>query len=126
MNSDLFLQQLEDEDLVTQFCDYTISDLQANLSKLIQINTVYSYCESLIIDDLDCEKEVAEILDCCRDKNRSLLCAELPFELLIKLKKTKDEVAKFNCNRHQIVEMILNLIIENTLLYSSLARFAYE
>ena len=122
-----FEQYSQDEDLIAEFADYTISDLRSNLLKLIQTNVVYSYCESLIVEDIDCtEEEIAQILDRCKDKERNLFHIELPFEILLKLKQAKDNVQQTNYNRQQIISLILNLIIENTLLYSSLARFAYN
>ena len=122
-----FEQHIQDEDLTEQFADYTISDLRSNLLKLVQTNVVYSYCESLIIEELDCtESEIAMILDCCKEKDRSLLHTQLPFKVLLELKRVKDEVKQRDWNRQQIVGSVLNLIVENTLLYSSLARFAYS
>ena len=122
-----FEQYSQDEDLIGEFADYTVLDLRSNLLKLIQTNIVYSYCESLIIEEIDCtEAEIAQILDCCKDKERNLFHAELPFEILLKLKKAKDEIQRSDRNRQQIISLILNLIIENTMLYSSLARFAYN
>ena len=122
-----FEQYSQDEDLIDQFAEYTTLDLRSNLLKLIQTNVVYSYCEALIVEKIDCtEEEIAQILDCCKDRNQNLLQAELPFEVLLKLKKAKDEVQQTERNREQIISLILNIIIENTLLYSSLARFAYN
>ena len=122
-----FEQHIQDEDLAEQFADYTTSDLRSSLLKLIQTNVVYSYCESLIIEDLDCtESEIAQILDCCKDKDRSLLHTQLPFKVLLELKRVKDELKQGDWDREQIIGSILNLVVENTLLYSSLARFAYN
>ena len=119
-------QQLEDNDLIEQFAEYTISDLHSNLLNLVQKNVVYLYCESLIMEDLDCDLEVAEILDRVENKKQNLLSAELPFELLIELKRAKDEINKSNFNRPEIIDLILNLIIDNTLLQSSITKFAYS
>lgn len=120
-----FKQQIQDGDLAEQFADYTILDLRSNLLKLIQTNVIYSYCESLIIEEFDgAEEKIAKILDCCKEKDRALLHNQLPFKVLLKLKRVKDEVKQGDWDRQQIVGLILNLIVENTLLYSSLARFA--
>ena len=122
-----FEQYSQEKDLIEEFADYTISDLRSNLLKLIQTNIVYSSCESLIIEDINCtEEEIARILDRCKDKERNLFHAELSFGVMLKLKQAKDEVQQSNRNRQQIISLILNLIIENTMLYSSLARFAYS
>lgn len=122
-----FEQYSQDEDLIEEFADYTISDLHSNLLRLIQINLVYSHCESLIIEEINCtEDKIALILDCCKNRERNLFHSELPFEVLLKLKQAKHEVQQSNRNRQQIISLILNLIIENTMLYSSLARFAYN
>ena len=122
-----FEQYSQDEDLINQFAEYTTLDLRSNLLKLIQNNIVYSYCESLIVEKINCtEEEIAHILDCCKDREQNLFHAALPFEVLLKLKKAKDEVQQTERNREQIINLILNLIIENTMLYSSLARFAYN
>ena len=122
-----FEQRIQDEDLIEQFADYTISDLRSSLLKLVQTNVVYSYCESLIIEELDCtESEIATILDGCKEKDRALLHDRLPFKVLLELKRVKDEVKQRDWNRQQIVGSVLNLIVENTLLYSSLAKFAYS
>jgi len=116
-------QQLEDDDLTEQFAEYTISDLHSNLLKLVQLNVAYLYCESLIIEELDCDLKVAKVLKCCQDKSYNLLSSDLPFELLIKLKQSKDEMNKGNWNRQHTIDLILNLIVDNTLLQSSLLRF---
>lgn len=121
-----FEQRVEDEDLVEQFADYTISDLRSNLSKLIQTNVIYTYCESLILEEYDTESNIADILDCCKKKEWALLNTQLPFEVLLKLKRVKDEIGQSNLNRQEAIGFILSLIVENTLLYSSLARFAYS
>jgi hypothetical protein len=122
-----FEQHIQDEDLAEQFAAYTTSDLRSSLLKLIQTNVVYSYCESLIIEEIDCtELEIAEILDCCKDKDRSSLQTQLPFKVLLELKRVKDELKQGDWDREQIIGSILNLVVENTLLYSSLARFAYS
>ena len=127
MNPNLLLEQYSDQDLSQHFSNYTVSDLQSNLLKLIQTNIIYSHCESLIIDNQDCtEEEIARILDCCKDKSHNSLCTRLPFKLLTKLKNHKDEIQANNWSRQEIVDIILNLVIENTLLYSTLAKFAYE
>lgn len=122
-----FEQHIQDEDLAEQFADYTTSDLRSSLLKLIQTNVVYSYCESLIIEEIDCtELEIAEILDSCKEKDRSSLHTQLPFKILLELKRVKDELKQGDWDREQIIGSILNLVVENTLLYSSLARFAYN
>ena len=122
-----FEQYSQDEDLIDQFAEYTTLDLRSNLLKLIQNNVVYSYCESLIVEKIDCtEEEIAHILDYCKDREQNLFHVALPFEVLLKLKKAKDEVQQTERNREQTINLILNLIIENTMLYSSLARFAYN
>lgn len=122
-----FEQHIEDEDLVEQFADYTISDLRSNLLKLIQTNVIYTYCESLILEEYDCtESNIAEILDCCKKKEWASLNTQLPFEILLKLKRVKDEIKQSSLNRQEAIGFILSLIVENTLLYSSLARFAYN
>ena len=122
-----FEQYSQDEDLIAEFADYTISDLRSNLLRLIQTNIVYSYCESLIIEEINCtEAEIAQILDCCKQKEQSFLQIKLPFEILLKLKKAKDEIRQSDRNRQETISLILNLIIENTLLYSSLSKFAYN
>jgi|GEM_PF-2996225 len=125
MYTDLFFnQQEQNEDLIEQFADYSISDLQSNLLKLIQTNIVYSYCESLIVEESDCvEEKVAIIFDYCQAQNKSLLYDSLPFTILLKLKKAKNYVKKCDRNRQAIIEVILNLIVENTLLHSTLAKF---
>lgn len=121
-----FEQRVEDEDLVEQFADYTIADLRSNLLKLIQTNVIYTYCESLILEEYDTESNIAEILDCCKNKQWALLNTQLPFEVLLKLKRVKDEIRQSDLNRHEAIGFILSLIVENTLLYSSLAGFAYN
>ena len=121
-----FEQHIEDEDLVEQFADYTIADLRSNLLKLIQTNVIYTYCESLILEEYDTESNIAEILDCCKKKEWALLNTQLPFEVLLKLKRVKDEMRQSNLNRQEAIGFILSLIVENTLLYSSLDRFAYS
>ena len=123
MSSCSFFEQFEDRDLIEEFSHYTISDLQSNLSKLIQVNLVYSYCESLIMEQDDCDLEVAIILDSCQEKNFDFVCDRLPFDLLIKLKKVKDELKQDNWQRQELINSILNLILENTLLYSTLTKF---
>lgn len=124
MISDLLFDQNE-RDLVNQFCEYTVSELRSNLLNLIQINVIYLYCEALIIENIDCtEAEIAQILDCC--KNKTLLNSSLPFHLWQKLKKAKDEVNESDWDRDSIINSILNLIVENTLLRSTLAKFAYK
>lgn len=121
-----FEQRVEDKDLVEQFADYTIADLRSNLLKLIQTNVIYTYCESLILEEYDTESNIAEILDCCKKKEWTLLDTQLPFEILLKLKRVKDEIRQSDLNRQEAIGFILSLIVENTLLYSSLARFAYS
>ena len=127
MYSDLLSQPYEqDEDLIEQFSEYTVSDLRSNLLEQMQINVVYSYCESQIIEEPDCsEEEIAQIIDRCRSKNKNLLYSDLPFQVLLKLKRVKNELEDCNYTRTDMISLILNLIVENTLLYSSLARFAY-
>ncbi len=128
MYTDLFFDRPErDKDIAEQFAEYSLSDLQANLLKLIQTNIVYSYCESLIIEEIDrAEEKVASIFDYCQAQNKSLLYDSLPFGILLKLKRAKNDVKKCDCNRQTIIEIILNLIVENTLLHSSLAKFTYD
>ena len=121
-----FSKRLEDTYLIEEFSDYTIKDLQSNLSKLIQVHRIYLYCESLIMEKDDCALEIAIILDCCRDNNFDFVSDLLPFELLIELKKTKNEVEEDDWKRPELISSILNLILENTLLYSTLAKFAYS
>lgn len=127
MISDLLFEQYEEDDLTEQFCEYTVSDLQSNLLKLIQTNIIYSYCEALIIEDVECsEEKIAKIIDCCKERNKTLLKSSLPFHILHQLKRVKDEVKESGWDKHQMINHILNLIVENTLLYSNLAKFAYE
>ena len=127
MNPNLLFEQHIEEDLAEYFSEYTVLDLQSNLLQLIQTNIIYSYCESLIIEDLEnTEEDVAKILECCQQKNIFLLQSNLPFTVLQKLKKVKNEITKSNLDRYEIIDSILNLIVENTLLYSSLAKFAYH
>ena len=127
MNHNLLFEQHLEEDLAEYFSEYTVLDLQSNLLQLIQTNIIYSYCESLIMEDLEhTEEEVAKILKYCKEKKNLLLQSDLPFTVLHKLKKVKDEIAKSNLDRYEIIDLILNLIVENTLLHSSLAKFAYN
>ena len=127
MNPNLLFEQHTEEDLAEYFSEYTVLDLQSNLLQLIQTNIIYSYCESLIIEDLEnTEEDVAKILECCQQKNIFLLQSNLPFTVLQKLKTVKNEITKSNLDRYEIIDSILNLIVENTLLYSSLAKFAYH
>ena len=128
MYPDLFFtQQEQEEDLIAQFADYSIADLHCNLLKLIQTNIVYSYCESLILEDVDdVEEKVISIFDYCQAQNKSLLYDSLPFEVLLELKKAKKNVKQCDRDRKTIIEIILNLVVENTLLHSSLSRFAYN
>jgi hypothetical protein len=127
MYSELPFNQCVDEDLAEHFADYTIVNLRSNLLKLIQINVVYSYCESSIVEQLDStEEEIATILNCCREKDWTLLQTQLPFSVLLDLRKVKHEVHQSDWGRQQIIGLILSLIVENTLLYSSLAKFAYS
>lgn len=127
MIPNLLFEQYEEEDLIDQFSEYTVSDLQSNLLKLVQTNIIYSYCETLIIEDLDCtEESIAKIIECCKKKNQTLLNSTLPFQVLQELKKAKDEIKDSDYDRHYIINLILNLIVENTLLHSSLAKFVYS
>ncbi|MGD1919326.1 MAG: hypothetical protein ACFCAD_10805 [Pleurocapsa sp.] len=127
MIPDLLFEQYEEEDLIDQFSEYTALDLQSNLLKLIQTNIIYSYCESLIIEDVDCtEEKIAEILNYSKERNQTLLNSSFPFHILHQLKQAKDEVKQSSWDKHQTINIILNLIVENTLLHSSLAKFAYN
>ncbi len=127
MIPDLLFDRYEDEDLVTQFEEYTVDDLRSNLLQLIQTNVVYSYCETLIAEDIDCtEEDIAKIIESCKGKNQALLNNTLPFRVLHQLKKVKDELKESNCSKHDTINLILNLIVENTLLHSTLAKFAYN
>ena len=124
MNPNLLFEQHTEEDLAEYFSEYTVLDLQSNLLQLIQTNIIYSYCESLILEDLEyTEEEIAKILKYCKEKKNLLLQSDLPFAVLHKLKKVKDEVTNYNLGRYEIIDLILNLIVENTLLYSTLAKF---
>lgn len=127
MNPNLLFDRHTEEDLAEYFADYSGLDLQSNLVRLIQINIVYSYCESKIIDDLNCtELEIAKILNYCKENNNRLLQSDLPFAILHKLKKVKDDIVNSDLDRYEIIDSILNVIVENTLLYASLAKFAYD
>lgn len=125
MNFNLVSQQFEEDNLVEQFAEYTIAELRQNMLKLAQYNLVYRYCETLIIE-YDNEGMAIHIIDRCQDKSQNLLTKNLPFELLIELKKAKDEVLESDWTREYIIDSILNLIVDNTLLYSSLSKFAYS
>lgn len=127
MIPDLLVEQYQEEDLVSQFDDYSILDLQSNLLKLIQTNIVYAYCETVIVEDLNCDEEyIARIIKSCKAKDRVLLNSILPFHILQKLKSVKDEIKGKEYDRYYIINLILNLIVENTLLHSTLAKFAYN
>ena len=127
MIPDLLVEQYQEENLAASFCEYTVSDLQSNLLQLIQTNVVYRYCEDLIIDDMDCtEEEIAQILDYYKADKQALLNSSLPFHVLHKLKEVKDEVKGSDWDRSALINSILNLIVENTLLHSTLAKFAYK
>ena len=127
MNPNLLFEQHTEEDLAEYFSEYTVLDLQSNLLQLIQTNIIYSYCESLIVEDFEyTEREIAKILKYCKQKNNLLLQSNLPFAVLHELKKVKDEITKSNLDRYKIIDLILNLIVENTLMYSTLAKFACE
>ena len=127
MNPNLLFDRHTEEDLAEYFSDYSKLDLQSNLVRLVQVNIVYSYCESKIIDDLNCtESEIAKILSYCKENNHRLLQFDLPFAILHKLKKVKDDIANSDLDRYEIIDSILNVIVENTLLYASLAKFAYD
>ena len=121
-----FNLQQEDLDLAEQFADHTIGDLRSSLLKLIQTNIVYSYCESLIIGNPDCtEDKIATILDLLKLGEQDLLYSQLSFEVLLDLKKVKDVIKASDWNRQEIIASILELIVDNTLMYSSLAKYAY-
>ncbi|MCC0177741.1 hypothetical protein I4641_12200 [Waterburya agarophytonicola K14] len=127
MNSDLLFDQYCDDDLTEQFSDYTVSDLRSNLLKLLQTNMIYYYCESLIIEDRCCNKqEIGTILGFDQDSDHHITCDKLPFELLIELKSIKDKIKINNWEREQIIELILNLIVENTLIHSTLRKFTWD
>ncbi len=125
MNFNLVSQQFEEDNLVEQFAEYTIAELRQNMLNLIQYNIVYRYCETLIVEH-DNDDLAIDIIDLCQDKSQNLLTKNLPFELLIELKKVKDEVIESELTREYIVDSILNLIVDNTLLYSSLNKFAHS
>ena len=127
MNPNLLFDRYTEEDLVEYFSDYSKLELQSNLIQLIQINIIYSYCESKIIDDLNCtESEIAKIIKYCKENNNRLFQSDLPFAILHKLKKVKNDIVNCDLERHEIIDFILNVIVENTLLYTSLAKFAYN
>ena len=118
--------QEQDEDFIEGFDGYTIADLRVNLLKLVQKNTIYFYCESLIIEDSSSsELDVAKILDYCQSLNYNLLFDILPFKVLLQLKEAKTRVDKSELDRQHIIEMILNLTVENTILRNSLDKFIY-
>ena len=123
----LFAQDEQNEDLAEQFADHSITDLRFNLLKLVQKNVVYSYCESLIVEDINYSEEtIAQIMDYCQERNKALLYDLLPFEVLLQLKKAKSDLRKCTYDRQAIINIILNLILENTLLHSRLSKFAYH
>ncbi|MDJ0592393.1 MAG: hypothetical protein QNJ72_20770 [Pleurocapsa sp. MO_226.B13] len=103
-----------------------MTQLRSNWLKLIQTKIVYSYCESLVVEDVEgAEEEIALILELERNRDWSCLCALLPFEVLAQLKIAKTELVDFRGDRQWFVNSSLNLIVENTLLYNTLAKLAF-
>lgn len=120
-------QQDWDNELIEEFADYTIAQLHSSWLKLIQTNIIYGYCESLIVEDTEvAEKEIALILKFERGRDWICLLDCLPFGILAKLKQMKRELKNCHYDRQWVVNSILNLIIENTLLHNTLSRFTVE
>ena len=115
-----------DDEIIEEFADYTMTQLRSDCLKLTQTQIVYSYCESLIVEDVEyAEEKIALILELERNRSWNCLCEHLPFEVLAKLKQAKMEVKDCQCNRQSVVESMLDLIVENTLLHSTLTKFAF-
>ena len=126
MNSDLLFQQHEQyEDLTEHFSEYTNLDLRSNLCKLLQTNLIYSYCESLIVKEVEGDREkIGQILQHHKSGERDLLNKQMPLEMLFELRKIETELETNMMSREGLVGSILNLIVENTLLNSTLSKFA--
>ena len=119
-------QQHWDYEQIEEFADCTMTQLRSNWFKLIQTNIVYLYCESLVVEDAEsAEEKIALILELARNRDWSCLCAYLPFEVLTKLRRARIELKDSCGDRQWLVKSSLNLIVENTLLYSTLTKFAF-
>ena len=127
MNLDFCPSFDDNDDLVAEFAFYNDAQLHSKWLLLIQTNIVLTYCESLIFDGVDgAESQVARILKLQHHQDWVGICDCLPWEMLLDLRQVEIEISECNIDRRRVIWSIFSLVMENTILQTTICRFSQQ
>ncbi len=127
MNLDFCPSFDDNDDLDAELAFYNDAQLRSKWLLLIQTNIVLTYCESLIFDGVDDHwSQVGSILKLQHHQDWVGICDCLPLEVLLDFRQVEIEISECNIDRRTVIWSIFSLIMENTILQSTICRFSKQ